>query len=241
MKRIAAIIRTDHRIVALLAVALMASLPGPARAGRPLATEDAGVLSRGECEFESYAGRQWADDSPRARTLWAQLGCGVGAKSQLALGAGNEKFSGERTTVAAVSGKTSLRELTETNTGVALAYALLGARAPGGSFRHESTEIKAVVTVPRGEWLFHGNLGARIPRRDGVYSTLWGVAAERPEALGPLDLMAEVFGDNHSEPWVQVGARWSVVPKRFFLDASWGVHTDDARARQVSVGLKIAF
>jgi hypothetical protein len=53
--------------------------------------------------------------------------------------------------------------------------------------------------------------------------------------------MAEVFGDDRSEAWVQVAARWAVMPKRHYLDTSWGVQTGGARSKQVTVGLKIAF
>ncbi|MBL0124633.1 MAG: hypothetical protein IPP88_18530 [Betaproteobacteria bacterium] len=52
--------------------------------------------------------------------------------------------------------------------------------------------------------------------------------------------MAEVFGDDRSAAWVQVATRWTIVPKRFYVDTSWGVQTDSARAKQITVGLKIA-
>jgi hypothetical protein len=39
---------------------------------------------------------------------------------------------------------------------------------------------------------------------------------------------------------MQVAARWTVIPKHFYVDTSWGVQTDSARAKQFTVGLKIA-
>jgi hypothetical protein len=233
--------RFRSRIAAVAGLGLAASLSLPAWAGRPLATEDAGVLGRGECEIESFAGRARASGGDTEHTRWAQFGCGIGYNSQLALGAGDQKAGGETTHISAVVGKTYLRELTDDQTGVVIAYAFLGAKAPGEGFKHEATEIKAVLTGPTNGWLLHANLGSNFSHTAAPYGTVWALAAERPAAVGPVDLMAEVFGDNHSDPWVQFGARWQVVPERFFLDASWGVQTDSARTKVVTIGLKLAF
>ncbi|MBE0619697.1 MAG: hypothetical protein IH605_03820 [Burkholderiales bacterium] len=233
--------RSVTGIGALVAMVLASGLALPVWAGRPLATEDAGVLGQGECEIESYAGRVRSNDSDRLTTRWAQFGCGIGHDSQLAFGAGADRADGETTTVAALTGKTFLRKLTDDQTGLVLAYTLHGAKNPGNSFRHDATEIKAVVSIPRNGWLLHANLGSQYSQTAKVYSTIWGLAVERPGAVGPVDLMAEVFGDDRTAPWVQVGARWTVVPERFYLDTSWGVQTDSARTKQITVGLKFAF
>lgn len=233
--------RLDKLRSASIALALGSSLAFPAWAGRPLATEDAGLLGQGECEIESYAGHARDNTGPSVSTRWAQLGCGIGHDTQLAFGAGTEKSAGENTTVAALAGKTVLRELTEDQTGFALAYALLGSKEPGNGFRHDATELKGVITLPRGDWLFHANLGSNYSHTSAPYSTVWGLAVERPGAIGPVDLMAEVFGDNHSAAWVQLGARWIVIPSRLYLDSSWGMQADSARTKQVTLGLKLAF
>lgn len=212
----------------------------PAWAGRPLATEDAGVLGDRECEIESYAGIVRERNSPGVNALWAQYGCGIGRDTQLAFGAGTERSAGDLTKVAALTGKTFLRELTEEQTGFTLAYALFGAQEPGNSFKHEATELKAAVTAPLNGWLLHANLGAHYAHKISQHSSVWALAVERPGAIGPVDLMAEVFGDDRSAAWMQVAARWTIVPKRFYLDTSWGVQTDRARAKQITVGLKIA-
>lgn len=225
----------------LAALVLGSAFAFPAWAGRPLATEDAGVLGQAECEIESYAGRARSNDSDSVTTRWAQFGCGIGHDTQLAFGTGAEKSDEGHTRPTALTGKTFLRELTDEQTGVSLAYALYGALEPGNRFKHEATELKAVVSVPHSGWLVHANLGSQYSKTDKNYSTIWGLAVERPGAVGPVDLMAEVFGDNHSAAWVQVGARWVVVPERFYLDTSWGVQTDSARAKQVTVGFKFAF
>lgn len=50
----------------------------------------------------------------------------------------------------------------------------------------------------------------------------------------------EMLSDREA-PWVQVGARWAVIPERLFIDSSWGRQVDSNRARQLTVGLKFSF
>jgi hypothetical protein len=230
--------RTEVAMCILSAASLLAS---PVWAGRPLATEDAGVLGQGECEIESFAGHFKDRSSPSATAFWAQYGCGFGGATQLAFGAGTEKSSGELTKVAALTGKTFLRELTDEQAGFTLAYTLLGAQVPSSNFKYEASELKGALTMPHDGWLLHANLGTHYAHQSRQYSSIWALAVERPGALGPVDLMAEIFGDDRSATWMQVAARWTVVPKRFFLDTSWGVQADSARAKQLTIGLKVAF
>jgi hypothetical protein len=222
----------------LIAAASVLILSSPAWAGRPLVTEDAGVLNRGECELESFAGRT---REPTVRLQWVQVGCGTGFNTQLAVGAGREKSDEGRATTGALTGKTFVRELTDEQAGFVFAYTLAGAKQHSDSFGHENTELKAVVTVPRGDWLFHGNLGWERSHVERSTHTLFALAVERSGALGPVDLMAEVFGDDSEAAWVQLGARWAVIPERVFIDGSWGIQTNSERSKQVTVGVKFAF
>lgn len=217
------------------------ALAAPAWAGRPLATEDAGVLAAGECEIESFAARAHASGNPAASVLWGQLGCGVGGASQVAAGLGRERAPGERTHLAGLSGKTSLRELTEAGSGFALAYTLLAAKPRGRSMRGDASEVRAVLTVPQGAWQLHANLGVSRDHAAGRTSTTWGVALERAGAVGALDLMGEVFGDDRARPWVQVGLRYPLIADRLFIDAAWATQPSRHGDRLVSVGVKHAF
>jgi hypothetical protein len=80
--------RKAFRVGLLSTAASVLGLVSAAWAGRPLVTEDAGVLNRGECEIENFAGRA---DNPTLNALWAQVGCGTGVNTQLAIGAGRER------------------------------------------------------------------------------------------------------------------------------------------------------
>lgn len=232
--------RSDPTRLRCIAALALLCCAGAASAGRPLQTEDAGVLASGECELESFVARERASETPTARGLSVQAGCGVGAHSQLAFAVARTRAAGERADDVTLVGKTALRERGGDDSGVTLAYAVGATRLPGGSFRHESTDLRAVVTVPRGRWRVHANLGWARSEAQRQNSTTWGLAAER-SALGAFDLMAEFFGDDRSDPWINAGLRWHLVPDRFNLDLSYGQQLDSARARLLTVGIKLAF
>jgi hypothetical protein len=219
------------------AVALLL-LTTPVWAGRPLTTEDAGeVLKVGQCELESYLAR-WR--KPDLRYQWAQLSCGTGFDTQVAAGAGREHAGAEHITIAAFSGKTSLRKLTGEQAGIALAYAVLGGRHLD-HMRHEASEIKAVLTVPHEQWLLHANAGWVRTYASGADKTIWALALERREAIASVDLMCEMFGDDRASPFAQVAARWTVIADRLFVDTSWGTQLNGKSNQQATVGLKLAF
>ncbi|GIL05650.1 MAG: hypothetical protein BroJett031_21700 [Betaproteobacteria bacterium] len=220
---------------------LLALAASPVIAGRPFATEDAGVLAAGECELETYALRQTAGDAPKETGWWVQPGCGVGFRTQLAAGGGRTKVESDRFTAAALSGKTWLRELGDDRTGVTLAYSIGGAKAPGGSFEHDSTALAAVVSSPVAKHLlWHANLGWSRSQAERLTSTTWALALERTSESG-LDVGAEIYGDDHEAAWLGVAARYALRPEKLFVDVSWAVQTNSARAKQLTIGLKLAF
>lgn len=221
--------------------ALLALAASPAIAGRPFATEDAGVLAAGECELEAYVLRQTARDAPKETGWWIQPGCGIGYRTQLALGGGRTKVESDRFSAAALSGKTWLREATDGQTGFTLAYAIGGEKAPGASFRHESTAVTAVVTSPLAkDWLLHANLGWGRAQSERLNTTTWALALERSGESG-FDVGAEVYGDDRDSPWLGVGARYALRPEKFFVDFSWAMQANSARARLITIGMKLAF
>jgi hypothetical protein len=160
--------------------------------------------------------------------------------SQVALLAGQRRAGDERADELVALGKTSLRKLTDDQVGVVIAWAI-GAERPGdGSFRHEATEIKGVVTVPAGFWLLHANLGGVRSQNEAINRTLWSVAAERT-GLREVDAMAEVYGDDRADPWVNGGLRWNAIEGMLSIDGSYGVQLNSNHARRATVGLKFAF
>lgn len=228
----------------LAAIAVALALAPSAHAGRPLVTEDANVLDRGACELESFAARARERDAPSTRSISVQAGCGIGLDTQLALQAVRTR-GGEAGDTLALVGKTALRAPTDDSAGFTIAYAL-GADRPRDDpgwrrFRAETGTVLGVLTAPLGVATLHANLGWTRQRSSGTNSTLWAVAVEREQALGPVDLMAETYGDDRSAPWLALAARWAVIPERLMLDASYGVQTASGHPRLVTVGVKFAF
>ena len=226
----------------LPALAILAALHAPAQAGRPLATEDAGVLAAGECEFETFAGRTRERAAPRLGESSLQFGCGFGMRSQVALGWGRESAAGERSRSLGLTGKTSLRDGGDEATSFALAWGAGRADSPGTPMRLETTYLTGVATMPlKGSLALHANLGWSRSRSAGASTTGWGLALER-SGEGGIDVMGEVFGDDRERrPWVQLGVRASLLPERLWLDASAGMQTTPARPKALTVGMKVAF
>jgi hypothetical protein len=157
---------------------------------------------------------------------------------------GRTSGAGARNDDLVFSGKTALIPLTDERPGLVVAYTLLGARprAPEQQgLRLTQGALKAVYSVPfAGNWLAHANLGWARDTEARSDSTTWNLALERTE-VGPFDLMAEVFGDDHATTWVNAGARWWLVPKTLWLDASYGVQTSGTRPRLATVGVSYLF
>lgn len=222
---------------ALAAMAMAALLSTPAHAGRPLQTEDAGVLDRGECELEIAFARE-GRRTPALREGHGQVACGVGLQSQLALAYGRIDGDG-RADILGASGKTALRPLTDDQTGVTLAWGAGFLRPRGGGFERDAVEVRAVVTHPVGPWFLHGNVGW-LREADHTNRTVWGAAVERTATIGAVDAMFEFFGDGHGKTWANAGLRWNVAPERFSLDGSYGRHTSGG-ASLMTVGMKLLF
>lgn len=215
----------------------------PALAGRPLVTEDAGVLERGECELESFASQASQKGQPRQDGLSVQLGCGVGLRSHIALARATERSGGSSEPSWALGGKVGLSPAEGGSWSAALAWSLAARRNAGStSFRHEVSEVKGVSSIPLGKGLqFHAHLGHAYERSVRQRSTPWAVALEH--ATTPrLSLMTEAYG-NDREPgaWVQAAARWATVPDRLYLDASLGAQARRGSPRLLTVGLRLPF
>jgi hypothetical protein len=56
-----------------------------------------------------------------------------------------------------------------------------------------------------------------------------------------VDLMTELVGDNKNAPWMNVAARWAIVPGSICLDSSWGIQGNARKDKQLTLGIKIGF
>ena len=211
-------------------------------AGQPLATEDAAVLSRSDCEFESSLRRQTERGAASSSGAAVKLGCGIGWRSQVALGLDAERSGGRTDQGLKLGGKTALNEAAAGQPAFTLAWELAAARPAGGSLALEDTSALAVTTLTlRPALQLHANLGWSRSRSQRRSSTLWAVAVEQA-ASDRLDLMAEVYAsDRDPAPWMAAGLRWALVPDKLSIDASAGLQASSARARRITLGVKAGF
>lgn len=226
-----------------LTAALLAGLAGACHAGRPLVTEDAGVLDPGECELESYLGRSHEPAAPDTTLGSAQIGCGALEGTQLALLHQRSRSDAARTRSWTLAGKTRLVDGGDDAPSWTLAWGL-GQHddGSGAGLRTDQASLNGVVSWPLAKDLhLHGNLGWSHSRVAHQSRTSWAVALEHA-TTDSLDLMGELFDDDRSRaPWLQLGLRWAVVPERLWLDASQGWQGGGTRARAFTLGLRLAF
>ncbi|MDP1537533.1 MAG: hypothetical protein Q8L95_10160 [Burkholderiales bacterium] len=213
----------------------------PAWAGRPLQTEDAGVLETKRCEVEGAAVRQ-SGSGVVARENSLQLGCGVGASTQLALAVLRSSADDQGESGLHLSGKTGLWVgAGEAAPALTLAYALSANRASSASWRHAASAVNLVYSRPAAADLtLHVNLGHARDEVARQPSTTWGLALEHA-GFGALAPMVEVFGDDREAPYWNVGLRYTLQPEKGYLDVSYGRQISATRSSLASLGFKIVF
>jgi hypothetical protein len=232
-----ALIGAFRRVI--LAGIVPLSLTLPALAGRPFATEDAAVLEPRSCELEAFVARETARGADRVSGISALVGCGIGVQTQLGLGIGQDKAGGQKTSAVEMVGKTALVQPQDGRVGVTLAYGIAASKEPGASLRRDSSALGAVATVPWQDAMLHANLGWSRSHSNGIDSTTWALAYERPWGRG-VDVGAEAFGDDRSAGWLGLAVRWTVIEGLSF-DASFAIQADSARAKLLTIGAKFAF
>lgn len=210
----------------------------PLQAGRPFITEDAGVLARGDCEWESVAARARVSGEPRASGLSTQLGCGLGAQLQLAANAGRARAGGERASSLGLAGKWGLWE--GGDGALTLAWGSSWSRLRGaGSDWDGAGALLAYSRQLGGGWGLHANLGHAYSRAERRSETPWALLVER-QLHADVDVGTELFGADGRRPGLGLGARWRPA-EGWTVDASLARSGSQPRERLVTVGLKLEF
>lgn len=226
-------------VTALCALSLSLS----AFAGRPLQTEDAGVLERGACELEGVHHRLRVQGET-ATDNGLTANCGIGFASQLGLGLAWARAGGERSRSGGIGGKSGLWT-GDGDSAPALTLAWgLGAEREDGRWRRGDHFAKLVASAGAGPGTVHLNLGHVREREARRAVTTWNLAWEHEGyPIGGLRLapMGEVFGDDRGDRWWNLAARLTLVPERVFVDVSYGRQTNAGKARLVTAGFKLTF
>ncbi|MCX8146046.1 MAG: hypothetical protein N3C59_06900 [Azovibrio sp.] len=201
----------------LLGVGALASAVLPVQAGRPLATDDAAIVTAGACQIEA-----WHEQTRAAHGVWLNSGCTPASRTEFAVGAGQLYARG---TAAVAARQWQVKHLLSAEEGEwpSLAIALGGVRIRDTPERQRF--IKAIASLPlAGEaHLVHVNLGALRAadaagrRWHATWSAAWD-AAFRPLTRASF----ESFGSSGERPHWQVGVRHAWAPGRIQIDASVG-------------------
>lgn len=228
------------RLPRLLALLLATFATTATQAGRPLATEDADTLDRGDCEWESFAGTLRPEAQARTRAWTTQLGCGIGWSTQVALAYSRTRAEDARSSGLLLGGKTRLLGRDEGSTGWTLAWGLTDSRSDGGSYTHDLSYLNLVATHELAAGLTgHANLGWLRSQKADSTATTWNLALEQAVGAG-VDLMGEVYGDDHADPWLGLGLRWA-ASERISLNGSWARQGGSSGATLWTLGFKLAF
>lgn len=217
-----------HRGLAAAVCGLMLAMstPGPARAGRPLAVDDAGTNVKGEGHVEVWAAHADGTTTLNVAPAYA-VRDGVELAAQLSRDAKHDL------TGSAVQVKALLTPSREHGCNVGATLGAQHVRAAGA--RADGAFVNGLASC-NGLALgnLHLNLGATRTSGRSTQGT-WGVALER--ALGAVTTHVEVFGGEGSKPAWQIGARRDIA-KSVQLDGTIG--SVDGMTL-LSVGTKLRF
>ncbi|HYC35044.1 MAG TPA: hypothetical protein VEC19_01375 [Usitatibacter sp.] len=215
----------------LLGALLVSSL---AHAGRPLTTEDAGVIEEGRCQLEA-----WVDRSREATDTWIAPACNVGLGIEWQLGAARSRQSGSaRLAETYAQAKKSLRDLEDASPwGLALVVGVT--RRPQDPVRRGWDHPFAALplTVAFGDTLAHASIGWSRDRSEQRDVTPWGIALETP-AGERLTLVGEAFGESSARPFLRAGGRYSLIKDSLEIDLTVVARPGGGRGeRLVSLGV----
>ncbi len=228
----------------LIAAACVTLICSSAHAGRPFFTEDAGVLEKATCEWESVAARASADGASSSTQLTTQVGCGVGSvagiATQLAAGVGQSRSDGLTDKAYWLSGKSGWSASGDAPLMLSVAYGANWLRPAGGTSGLETVFINLVATKPLFDKVTgHLNLGWTANRPAKESATTWNAALEYA-VTDAVDVGAEVFGAERSDAFMGTGVRWN-VSKTLSLNVGYALQSGGSRNRLASLGIKLTF
>lgn len=214
---------------------LLACLLAPdALAGRPLTTEDAAILEEKACQLET-----WVDRTRNATVGWLVPACNFGGLDvEWQVGFAREWSGGSsRLPEAYAQAKGLLRGLTEESPwGVGWVVGV--ARRPTNEQYKgwDNPYVLVPVSWAVGDFNFHVQPGWARDRENKRDLAVWGVAVEHTSK--PLDIVAEVFGQNSEKPFVRAGLRWTPIHEHLDIDLTYVTRIGGTRdERLVSLGL----
>ncbi len=206
-------------------------------AARPFVTDDARLTTDESCQLES-----WTRLYKNSTEIWALPACNLGGNFEFTAGSGMAKISetgSSRDYVVQV--KTLFRDLTPNGWGWGLAVGRVNhpSISPGPNLLENSyVYIPISISTNNDQVIYHTNIGWLRDKATNENRSTYGFGAEI-KLTSRMHLIAEAFGDNKSSPYWQTGARYSVIPNLFQIDATIGQQfNNDTSTRWISFGIR---
>lgn len=203
-----------------------------------MVTDDARVVDPGACQLES-----WRRGNRGSHEFWALPACNFTGNLEVTLGGTDQpEAGGGRAIDFILQGKGLFRRL-ETN---GYSYGLVM-----GSVYHSDRNVQqeqfgsfyGYVPISASfrddQVIVHANLGALYNRDDTSKAFTWGVGGEL-NLTSRVALIAETYGNNHAQPFMQGGLRFWVVPNRFQIDTTMGAQAGNyGPSRWWTIGVRL--
>jgi hypothetical protein len=222
----------------ILLACLIGSFSLSAIAARPLVTDDARLTISGSCQLESWV-RVYQD----SYEAWALPACNPTGNLEFTAGGAlaNYKY-GSSSKDYVFQAKTLFRHLETNNWGWGLAFGTdhHPGNSPGPNLLGNTYAYLPVsASFNDDKLVLDMNLGWLKDRATGINNVTWGIGSEL-QATSSLIVIAETFGDNHNQPYWQIGGRFSIIPNRVQTDATFGQQiSGPTSGRWFSIGLRL--
>jgi len=224
------------RVVSLALAGVLAAVAFDARAGQPLVTDDAALVTPRTCQLEA-----WTLPSRDGTQYWMQPACNPTGNLELAVGlASNRPDDDARSSQILLQGKTLFHSLPDNS----WSFGVVGGAsrdtgAPRGGPAFQTYFAQALASwFPSEDLEIDLNLGAANAWGSGTYAL--AAAAIQYRIVDRMQLLAEVFKDAPGKGAWQVGTRFFVIPDRLEAYAayrnSFGEWTGDW---SVNIGIRL--
>lgn len=207
-------------------------------AARPFVTDDARLTTAHSCQLEA-----WTRIYPDSREFWVLPACNPTGNLEFTAGTGHARIDGENPTNDYVFQlKTLFRPLKPNDWGLGLAVGTVnhpditpGPNLLGNLYAY----VPLSISFNDDDLVIHINSGWLRDKDTGSNKVTWGMGAEY-RLIPRLLAIAEVFGDDRQSPYVQLGARFAIIPDRIQVDATVGQQfSGPSDERWVSFGLRL--
>ena len=203
-------------------------------AARPMITDDARLTDAGACQVET-----WAHLHDKQREWWALPACNPGGNLELTLGGALARTDGRAESGATVAQLKTLFRPLETN-GYGIGLAVGHSTQPGNSHSGNAYfYVPASFSFLDDRLVVHTNLGYTREREHKETRLTWGVGNEW-QMHGNTWLIAESYGQDKGNPFIQLGIRHWIVPGHVQIDTTYGNQLGHlGTQRWFSVGLRL--